>query len=72
MPDNTRAPQEQLDQILPVVDTQSPPYVELSDKAITTIVGGLDLKATQALHQVNGDNDTDVPDCLIWDIDTPN
>ncbi|WP_019507721.1 hypothetical protein [Pleurocapsa sp. PCC 7319] len=71
MPDETRSSQEQLDQILAVISTQSTPYVELSDEAIANIIGGLYLQAMETKQRKNKD-DTDVPDCLIWDIDTPN
>ena len=72
MPDETRSSQEQLNEILAVISTQSTPYVELSDEAIAHIIGGLYLQATQPKRCLHGDDDVDVPDCLIWDIDTSN
>lgn len=53
-------------------------YTELSDEDISSIVGGLYLKQEQSSHPFGGndddgdDDDDNVPDCLIWDIDTPN
>ncbi|MEM8674449.1 MAG: hypothetical protein AAGF83_11320 [Cyanobacteria bacterium P01_G01_bin.67] len=70
MPDENRSSQEQLDQILAVISTQSTPYVELTDEAIAHIIGGLYLQATQPNQSLHEDDN--VPDCLIWDIDTPN
>ena len=72
MSDQTRHSPKQLNPMPSVANNQSTPYLELSDKAIATIMGGLYLKAMTEMHQVSGNDDSDIPDCLIWDIDTPN
>jgi len=68
MPNKTRSPQEQIDPRVLILSTQPAPHIELSDEAIARITGGLHLQSTQTMQRLH---DHDVPDCLIWDIDTP-
>lgn len=78
MSEDFKPPQEKLKQGLSEIGTQSASYVELSDDAIATIVGGLSITQAQPIQQLGGgdddngdDDDDDVPDTILWDIDGP-